>query len=197
MLLSDYESALIAAVKVVEYLHDMTVATVLLVQHDSEIVGNFLIKRFEEAFLVQLGVAVIDLLGDNIFVKSFKITFTHMAKIVHRRKLTVVTDKNYGLAVKNGNEEIKEGGFRNLVNDDDIDSLCTDINRVNSVFSKLLKLCLGKAITARASNAKHIYIVVEHSRVCLSIFFEDIGRFEILANVFEHRDSLLINSLCS
>ena len=72
-----------------------------------------------------------------------------------------------------------------------------DIHGVDTVFSKLLKLRFRETVTARTGDAEHIDIVVKHSRVCLSILFEDIGRFEIFANVFEHRDSLLINSLRS
>ena len=175
LLLSDYESALVTAVEVIEHLHNVAMATVLLVEHHSEIIGDFFIKSFEEAFLVKLGVSIVNLFGDDILVKSFKISLSHMTEVVHRRKLTVVTDKDYRFAVKDGDEQIKEGGFRNLVDNNDIDSLRTNINRVDTVFSKLLKLRFCEAVTACTGNAEHIDIVVEHSRICLSIFFENIG----------------------
>ena len=57
LLLSNYESALIATVEVVEHLHNVAVASVLLIQHNSEVVRDSFIKRFEEAFLVKLGVS--------------------------------------------------------------------------------------------------------------------------------------------
>ena len=52
LLFSYNKTALVATVEVVEHLHNVAVASVLLIQHDSEIVGDFLIKCFEEAFLV-------------------------------------------------------------------------------------------------------------------------------------------------
>ena len=108
LFLSDNQTALVSTVEVVKHLHNVAMATVLFVEHHSEIVGNSFIQSFEEAFLVKLCITVIDLFRDDIFVQSLEIGFSHMTKVVHRRKLTVVPDKNNGFAVENRDQQIKE-----------------------------------------------------------------------------------------
>ena len=75
--------------------------------------------------------------------------------------------------------------------------MCADIDGINTVFAKLLKLCFGESVTACTGNAEYIDIVVQHSCVRLPIFFENVGRIKITADILKHRNSLLVYYLCS
>ena len=75
--------------------------------------------------------------------------------------------------------------------------MCADIDGINTVFAKLLKLCFGESVTACTGNAEYIDIVVQHSCVRLPIFFENVGRIKITADILEHRNSLSVDCLCS
>ena len=78
LFLSDDQSLIASSIEVVKYLHNMTMAAVLLVEHEFEFFRNFFIQSLEETFFIELRISVVDLFRDNLFVKPFKIIRSHM-----------------------------------------------------------------------------------------------------------------------
>ena len=111
LLFPNHQSTLIATIKMVKHLHDVAVATVLLVEHHAKIARHTLIQCFEETFFIQRRIRIILFLGDDIFVKPLKVAFPHMAQIIHRRQLPMVSDKDYGFSVQDRYQQIEKRGF--------------------------------------------------------------------------------------
>ena len=198
LFLPDLQSIFVAAIKMIEYLHDMAVAAILHIQHDAEVIRNPFIERFEIAFFVQLCKFIVDLFGYDLLVQPFKILFSHMTQVVHRRKLTVIPDQHDRFTIQNRDQKIEKSGLGNLIHDNDINILRTNIHSLDPVIAQFFELVRRKPIAAGACDTEHVDVVVQNARKIAPILFQNILLREIFADITIHRDFQLvfIFSLC-
>ena len=75
---------------------------------------------------------------------------------------------------------------------DNVDSLRSDIHRIDSVFTQLLQLRFGKPIAAGTSDPEHIDTLIQITRVRSAIIFQNIILFQILCDLAVNGDLFLI-----
>ena len=115
-----------------------------------------------------------------------------MTQVVHRRKLTVIPDQHDRFTIQNRDQKIEKGGLGNLIHDNDIDILRTDIHSLDPVVAQFCELGRCKPIAAGTGDPEHIDTLIQITRVRSAVVFQNVVLFQIFCNLTVNGDLFLI-----